>query len=128
MPVHSLDLILLPGTFAVCKLQADAAIPGWATAGTMFSITRSEEELSVVCEESLVPHGVPCERPWRCFRVAGSLPFSMVGVLASLVQPLAEVGVSVFAFSTFDTDYLMVKEADLKKAQERLRQAEHSFL
>ena len=60
MPLHALDLILLPGTFAVCKLLADAAIPGWATAGASFSITRTPEELSVVCEEALIPDGVPC--------------------------------------------------------------------
>jgi hypothetical protein len=128
MPAHTLDLILLPGTFAVCKLQADAAIPGWATAGAIFSTTRTAEELSVVCEESLIPESVTCERQWRCFRVAGTMPFSMVGVLASLVQPLAEAGVSVFALSTFDTDYVLVKAADLEIAQRSLRQVGHTFV
>ena len=127
MPIHALDLILLPGTFAVCKLRADAPIPGWATAGASFSITRTADELSIVCEESLVPDGAMCERQWRCFRVPGTMPFSMVGVLASLVQPLAAAGISVFAISTFDTDYVLVKVADLKNAQQALRQAGHSF-
>ena len=127
MPTHALDLILLPGTFAVCNLCADAAIPGWATTGNVFSTTRTTGELSIVCEESLVPEGVACERQWRCFRVAGSMPFSMLGVLASLVQPLAAAGVSLFVISTFNTDYVLVKEADLEKAQQALRQAGHSF-
>lgn len=127
MPFHSLDLSLLCGTFAVCKLRADAAMPGWAFAGAVFSISRTPEELSIVCEEALVPVDVPCDRQWRCFRVAGTIPFSMVGVLASLVQPLAEAGISVFAISTFNTDYVLVKVADLEKAQQALRQAGHSI-
>ena len=128
MGFHSLDLILLPRTFAVCKLHADLPIPDWASVGSIFSITRTADELSIVCEESLVPEGVACERRWQCFRVAGTMPFSMVGVLASLVQPLAEAGVSVFAISTFDTDYVLVKAADVEKAQQALRQAGHTFL
>jgi hypothetical protein len=127
MLTRALDLILLPGTFAVCKLPADAPIPSWATSGTLFSITRTADELSVVCEESLAPQGVTCERQWKCFRVAGSMPFSLVGVLASLVQPLAEAGISVFAVSTFDTDYVLVKAADLERTQRALEQAGHSF-
>ncbi|MBL8795351.1 MAG: ACT domain-containing protein [Planctomycetia bacterium] len=95
------------------------------TEGAVFSITRTPDELSIVCEESLVPEGVTCERSWRCLRVAGTMSFSMVGVLASLVQPLATAGVSAFAVSTFDTDYILVKETDLEKARQALREAQH---
>ena len=118
---HQLTLTLLPDTFAVCRLDADAAIPAWATARSYFSITRSAEELSIVCLQSVVPDGIRCERDWRCFKVAGPIPFSTVGVLASLVQPLAEAGISVFAISTFDTDYLLVKAVDLQRAIDALR-------
>lgn len=113
---HQLVLSLLPDTFAVCRLDADAALPPWATTGSFFSITCTAEELSIVCLQSQVPDGVRCERDWRCVELAGPIPFSTVGVLASLVQPLAEAGISVFAVSTFDTDYLLVKAADLARA------------
>jgi catechol 2,3-dioxygenase-like lactoylglutathione lyase family enzyme len=105
-----LTLLPLDGVFAVCRLERDAPIPPWATARHFFSITRTLDELSIVCPEDGVPPDVPCERGWRCMRVAGSLPFSLVGVLASLTAPLADSGISVFAVSTFDTDYLLVKE------------------
>ncbi len=127
MPFHAFELILLPGTFAVCRLPADAPNPSWATSGTLFSITRTADELSVVCEESQVPQDVTCERQWKGFRVAGSMPFTVVGVLASLVPPLAEAGISVFAISTFDTDYVLVKAADWERARRALEQTGHSF-
>lgn len=118
-------LTLLPDTFAICRLDAGAAVPAWATTGNFFSITRTTEELSIVCLQSLVPDGVRCERDWRCFKLAGPIPFTAVGVLASLVQPLAEAGISLFAVSTFDTDYLLVKAADLQRAVAAFRQ--HGF-
>ena len=125
MAAH-LTLTLLPDTFAICRLDAGAPISAWATTGSFFSITRTAEELSVVCLQSLVPDGFQCERDWRCFKLAGPIPFTTVGVLASLVQPLAEAGISVFAVSTFDTDYLLLKAADLPRAIEALRQKGHS--
>jgi hypothetical protein len=120
MAYPQLTLILVDGTFAVCRLEPAAPIPSWATAGDFFSITRTAEELSVVCREEAVPEGIPVERGWRCLRVAGTLPFSVVGVVASLTAPLAEAGISIFTISTFDTDYLLVKEKDLAAAVEAL--------
>jgi hypothetical protein len=114
-----------PDTFAICRLEGDAAIPTWATSGSFFSITRTSDELSVVCLQSAVPDGIRCERDWRCLRVAGTLDFSLVGVLASLVQPLATAGISVIAVSTFDTDYLLVKQQDIQKAAEVLGRTGH---
>lgn len=121
---HRLTLQVVDGTFAICKL-ADS-IPSWATAGDFFSITRTADELSVVCQQGAVPEGVVCERDWRCLRVAGAMPFSVVAVLASLTAPLAEAGISVFAISTFDTDYLLVKEEDFERATAVLEQAGHA--
>jgi hypothetical protein len=123
---HRLALVEIEGRFAVCKLDKDAAIPAWATEDDFFSITRTGDELSVVCRQSVVPEAVVCERGWRCLRVAGTIPFTQVGVLASLVTPLAGAGVSVFAFSTFDTDYLLVKESYLEKAVNALREHGHT--
>jgi hypothetical protein len=115
------SLIVLPHNFAVCKLCPDAAIPPWATEGEVFSITRTADELSVVCSQDSVPDGIRYERDWRCLRVAGSMPFSIIGVVAGLTAALAEAGISVFVVSTFDTDYLLVKQKDLENALEVLR-------
>jgi hypothetical protein len=121
---HSLSLRLLPGAYAVCRLPADAASPSWPD-GDFVSITRTMEELAVVCREETVPEDIRREVGWRCLRVEGTLDFSLVGVLASLVGPLADAGVSVFVTSTFDTDYLMVRQADLERSTEALRAAGH---
>ncbi len=121
-----LTLLAVAGQFAVCKLPADSAVPGWATAGEVFSVTRTCDELSVVCRHDLVPSGMVAEVGWRCLRVAGAMPFSLVGVLASLTGAVAAAGVGVFAISTFDTDYLFFKEADFQTAIAALRSAGHS--
>jgi putative acetyltransferase len=120
-----LKLLGVAGSFAVCKLATESLIPPWATTGDLFSVTRTADELSVVCPQEVVPEGVACERGWRCLRVAGSMPFTLVGVLAALTTPVAKAGVGVFAFSTFDTDYLLVKAADMPKAVAALRAAGH---
>jgi len=83
-------------------------------------VTRTQEELSIVCAEGIVPEGVSCERGWRSLRVRGRIAFSQVGVLSSLVAPLAEGGISVFVVSTYDTDYVLVKQDALSSAQEVL--------
>jgi hypothetical protein len=99
--------------------------PEWATGGRFVSVTRTADEVSVVCEPGAVPAGVRCEPGWRCLRVAGTLPFSAVGVVAGLVGPLAAAGVSVFVVSTFDTDYLLVQDGHFDGAIEVLRQPGH---
>jgi hypothetical protein len=121
-----LTLLEVSGRFAVCKLSPGSAIPAWATAGDIFSVVRTVEELSVVCRQEMVPAGTQAEVDWRCLRVAGAMPFTLVGVLASLTRPVAAAGVGVFAVSTFDTDYLFFKEAELPAAVAALRGAGHS--
>lgn len=125
MTPHHLTILVLPDLFAVCRLAPDALIPSWAAAASFFSITRTADELSIVCCQDAVPEGIKCEWGWRCLRVAGTIDFAVVGVLASLVMPLAEAGSSVFAISTFDTDYLLVKEADFDKAVAALQLSGH---
>ena len=117
----NLTLIVLEGTYAVCRSSPDASIPAWATAGPFVSITRTEEELSIVCPDRDVPIDAVSERGWRCLRVAARLDFSLVGVLASLLDPLAEAGIPVFAVSTFDTDYLLTRAGEFHRAVEVLR-------
>jgi hypothetical protein len=121
MTPHRPALVVLPELYAVCRLDAGASVPPWAIAGSICSITRTAEELSIVCVQDTVPDGILCERGMRCLRVAGTIPFSVVGILASLTAPLAEAEISVFALSTFDTDYLLVKERDLAATVDVLR-------
>jgi hypothetical protein len=92
-------------------MDKDAPIPGWAHS-SFFSVTRTRDELSIVCSEENVPEGVLCDRGWHCLQVKGPLDFEMTGILASLAVPLAEADVSIFAISTYDTDYLLVRELD----------------
>jgi hypothetical protein len=127
MAFQQLTLIVVDGNFAVCRVEPGAPIPPWATAGDLFSITRTADELSVVCPQDAVPEGITCEQGWRCLRVGGTIPFSVVGVLASLTAPLAEVEISVFAISTFDTDYLLVKAEDLNRSVDVLRRRGHTI-
>jgi hypothetical protein len=117
---------LLSGRFAVCQLAPRAVIPEWAQTGCFVSITRTNDELSIVCAEGAVPEGIKCERGWRCLRVADAMAFSITGVLASLVSPLAAAQISVFAIATFDTDYLLVKEDTLSASLATLGAAGHS--
>ncbi len=109
-------LSLLPDTYAVCRLDREAPVPDWATRGPFSSVTRTAGELSVVCPDALVPAGVKRESDWKLLMVEGPLDFSLTGVLASLTGPLAREGISVFALSTYDTDYLLVKQEQLDRA------------
>lgn len=124
MTARTFALEALPGTFAVCRLDPSEGVPQWA-AGTMSSITRTSEELSIVCSQEDVPGDVTSESGWRCLRVVGPLEFSMVGVIASLTGILATANISVFVISTFDTDLVLVKQADLEAAIESLTAAGH---
>ena len=118
-------LIVLPDALAVARLDPTDAIPRWAAQGSIASITRTPEELSIVSAEAAVPPDVPAERGWRALRVAGRLDFSLTGVLASLAGPLAAAGVSIFAISTYDTDYVLVREHALTAAIACLSAAGH---
>jgi uncharacterized protein len=122
---HPLKYHVLPERLAVCQLAADAPIPPWAQEGGFFCVTRSSDDLSIVCEDHRVPEGIRVERGWIALMLEGSFPFSMTGVLASFLQPLAEGKIPIFAVSTFDTDYVLVKREDLERAQKALATAGH---
>lgn len=135
-----LTLKVLPQHFAVCRLPSTAEIPGWVFKSPFFSITRTEDELSVVCPEKRLPPAgsrpegtgdspdegrhhrcrneaafMLTERNWRALQVEGPLDFSLTGVLSSLTAPLAEAGISVFAISTYTTDYLLIKQEAMER-------------
>ena len=123
---RKLALSVLPKTFVICKLPADAPVPAWATQGKFFSITHTSEELSVVAEADVVPENLREDMNWRAMKAHGPFAFSEVGVLAALVAPLTEAGISVFTISTFDTDYLFTGESQLQAAAAALRKAGHT--
>lgn len=120
-----LKISVLPEVLMVCRLGRDAEVPDWAWAGDFVSITKTPEELSIVCRQVDVPKNVRCEKDWRCLKVNGPLDFTCVGILASLSVPLSKAGVSIFAVSTYDTDYLLVKEKDLERTILVLNQEGH---
>ncbi len=114
---------VLPGELAVCRLDPSAGLPAWAMHGPFTAFTRTADELSVICPQECVPAGVLREPGWRALKVAGPLGFTMVGVLAGIAGALAGAQISLFAVSTFDTDYILVKQADLPGALQALRAA-----
>jgi hypothetical protein len=121
-----LTLTLLDDTFAVSRLPADAVVPVWAWTGEVACVTRTRDELSIVCRADLVPDEVQTETGWRCLRVKGPLSFALTGVFARIAQPLANAGISLFAVMTYDTDYVMVKQAQLAEAVDALMAAGHT--
>ncbi len=123
---HALTLLPLPGRYAVCRLDPADPVPGWA-AGPFASVTRTPDELSVVCPQAAVPPGVRSEPGWHGWRLAGTFDLTTaVGVLAAVLDPLAAAGVGVFALSTFDTDFLFVKADHAGRAADALRAAGHT--
>ena len=122
-----LELSLLPERFAISRLAVDSPIPGWATHGPFFSVTRTGDELSIVTELSRVPANVKSQSGWRVLKVHGPFVLSEIGVLAALATPLAEAKISLFAVSTFDTDYLLVASETLSAAIAALERAGHTI-
>lgn len=121
-----LTLELLPETLAICRLAADSPVPDWALSSREFlTISRTPEELSITAVHRVVPAALKCERDYRAFRVRGPLAMELVGILASIANPLAEAKISIFAISTYDTDYVLVKAADLDTAVDVLQRAGH---
>src|SRR5262249_14171428 len=120
----SMELTVLPESLAICRLRPSERIPSWALEEheALSSITRTAEELSIVCaEEAVPPDDVQAEPGWRALKVPGPIPFETTGVLASIASPLAAAGISIFAVSTFDTDYVLVREGDVERALAVLR-------
>jgi hypothetical protein len=120
---NDIPLIVLPERLAICRLAVDSPYPDWARPGEMLAFLQTRDELTVVCAERYVPPETRAERGWRILKVQGPLDFSLVGLLASITTPLARAGVSVFTLSTFDTDYILVRDEALARAVEALVQA-----
>ena len=112
---HELTLELWPGSFAVCKLNPTGDLPGWATSD-LFWFSTTPDETTVVCIQDQVPQSVQQVGDWRCFRISGTLDFSETGIIAGIANCLANENISVFAMSTYDTDYFLVPQSKLELA------------
>lgn len=123
----SLELDVLQNSIALCRPNPTAPAPTWAFRGSFYSVSKTAEELSVVCDEALVPADVKAEKNWRCFKVKGPLDFGLRGILASLSHPSVEVGISIFARSKFDTDNLLVKQKDFERSISTLTRSGHTI-
>lgn len=126
MMSQRMSLTLLPEPMAICRLEVDAPIPAWATEADWWSVTRTRDELSIVCAEARVPAGVASSRGWRALQLDGPLPLDQTGILASVTAPLAAARVSVFALATFNTDYVLIPAAQRAAAIDALERAGHS--
>lgn len=120
-----LELLLVQAEYAVCRFAPNIQVPAWVMFGNVWSITRTADELSIVCDDTVVPNDVQSERGWRMLQVAGPLDFGLTGILASIATPLAAAGVSIFALSTFDTDYVLVRQHSVELAITALVEAGH---
>jgi hypothetical protein len=124
---HQLTIVVYPDLYAICRLDSGAAVPAWVGGARFLTITRTASELSIACEEEMVPEEVHAERNRRLMQIEGTLAFTLTGVLASVAAPLAGAGISIFAVSTYDTDYLLVSEEDLQEATQVLESAGHAI-
>lgn len=123
-----LTLQLLPEFFAVCQAPAGTPPPPHIFSASWYSLTQTPDELSLVIEQNLAPAGWLVTDQWRCFKVQGPLDFSLVGILAGLSSALAAAGVSIFAVSTYATDYVLVQQKDIEPACEALKAAGYTVL
>ena len=110
-------LSILPEKLGICHLVKRLPIPEWAEKIFFCSITRTNEELSIVCPQDKIPAGVMFEKAWRAFKLEGDLGLASVGVIVALAKPLAQAGISIFNVSTYETNYVMVEDKNLKKAK-----------
>jgi uncharacterized protein len=114
---YKLVLKVLTESFGICRLDKGTPVPCWLTASKSFyAVVVTADEISIVCQDNLIPDGCLSEKNYRALKVQGPLDFSLTGVLASLLSPLAEAGIAVFAISTYDTDYILVKQDKLDRA------------
>lgn len=116
---------LIDGPYAIVRLAADVSVPDWATKGEFTSITRTSEELSVVCPMKNLPADMRSHQRWICLKLEGPFEFSLTGVLLSFIDPLSSKEIPIFAVSTYDTDYVLIQEEWAAAALDALRQAGH---
>lgn len=123
-----MKLRVLNGNFGIVKLPAGWEVPRWAKVQNDFlSLTYTQDELSIVCAESLIPSELNSEKHRRVLKVEGPLDFSLTGILSKLLHPIALAKISVFTLSTFDTDYILIHQAKLADVVRILRADGHEI-
>jgi len=125
---HHLKFRLLPDSYAIVRLAPDAPVPAWATKGDFTSITRTADELSIVCPADNLPRDVDSQHHWICMKLEGPFPFTQTGVLLSFIGPLSNNALPIFAISTYDTDYVLVQEESSATAIVLLKGAGHQMI
>jgi len=123
----NLVLSVLSETFTIHKLSPDVSIPEEILKSNYYSVSKTENELSVVCSELIEVQSLQSSKGWKCIKVKGPLDFNLTGILASISDILAQANISIFAISTFDTDYILVRSQDLSSARTKLRKAGYKF-
>jgi hypothetical protein len=118
----------LPGSYAIVRLDSNSPAPDWATKADFTSITRTADELSIVCPLANLPANLRSQLRWICLKLEGPFPFSQTGVLLSFIESLSDNGVPIFAISTYDTDYVLVPEEFAGRALQELSKAGHEFI
>jgi hypothetical protein len=124
---HQLKFCRLLDTYAIVRLTPDALVPEWATKGEFTSITRTPDELSIVCPTENLPPDVESSHRWICLKLEGPFPFSLTAVLLSFIEPLSSQGIPIFAISTYDTDYVLVQEEYAAATLQALDAAGHDL-
>ena len=126
--LHQLKFRQLPGLYAIVRLGPDSIIPDWAMRGEFTSTTRTADELSIVCPAESVPKDLDRGPRWICLKLEGPFPFSQTGILLSFIEPLSDIGIPIFAISTYDTDYVLVQQESAGITLEALDKAGHKLI
>jgi uncharacterized protein len=125
---HQLKFRRLSGPYIVARLAPDEAVPLWASRGEFTSVSRSADELSIVCAAENLPHDIEAKLHWICLKLEGPFAFSLTGVLLAFIEPLSSKGIPIFAVSTYDTDYVLIQEEWIGAALNALRHAGHELV
>lgn len=128
MAEKALTMELMEGLYGVCRLNRDEMLPEWAFQSSFYSITKTSDELSIVCSQDIIPKSIRCEKDWRILRIIGPLDFSLIGILSSISTILAKKGISIFAVSTYDTDYILVKDKQINIAIDALSAEKYEII
>jgi hypothetical protein len=118
----------LPGLYIIIRQDSNSPVPGWATKGEFVSITRTADELSIVCPADHIPEEFSAAPRWICLKLEGPFPFSQTGVLLSFIEPLSSNAIPIFAISTYDTDYILIPQEHVDRALILLREAGHELI
>ncbi len=114
---RNLTLSLMPDSYAICRLAPESKVPAWAFQGSFYSISKTNDELSIVVDQRFAPEGIKKAENWKGFKIEGPLDFSITGILAALSKSLADNQIPLFCVSTFDTDYILVESQYYEKAK-----------